>query len=116
MPSHYNFVAIGDIVVDAFVRLSDAAVRAAPDGSKELCIRYADKVPFDSATTIYGVGNSANAAVAAAKLGLSSALVANVGENPNGRECVRSLLRNGVSPDFVEAHPGLDTNFHYVLW
>ena len=82
MNEQIDFLAIGDIVTDAFIRVNDAVVKTDPDGSNPLlCFRYGDKVPYESMEEIKAVGNSANAAVAAARLGLKSALLAHVGKD-----------------------------------
>jgi sugar/nucleoside kinase (ribokinase family) len=79
-------------------------------------MKFGDKIPFESVTVVRAVGNSANAAVAAARLGLSSALVADIGGDQNGAECVDSLKQNGVGVHYVSAHKRMETNYHYVLW
>src|SRR4051812_32989959 len=76
----YDILALGDTAVDAFIRIKDASVNC--DLRHEhcmICLRFGDKVPFEFAEVIYGVGNSANAAVACARLGLSTSLRAYVG-------------------------------------
>ena len=55
-------------------------------------MRWGDKIPYESATVVPAVGNSANAAVAAARLGLSSGLRAYVGADQYGQECLASLV------------------------
>ena len=40
----YDFVAIGDITTDAFIKLKDAD-ELMNHGTRELCVRFADKVP-----------------------------------------------------------------------
>ena len=108
---------MGDIVVDDFIRLTDAHVTCRIDNTAcEICMRWGDKIPFESATYVPGVGNSANAAVAAARLGLKSALRAYVGEDQHGQECIAALMRGGVDVTFVEKQAGKHTNYHYVLW
>jgi len=79
-----DFLAIGDITTDAFIKLKDAHVHKGIDNpeSSELCIRFGDKVPYESVDVIRAVGNSPNAAVAAARLGLSS------------RRKIRAFFRN----------------------
>jgi len=109
-----DFLAIGDIVVDAFIQLKDAEVRQTEKGP-ELCLRFGDKVPFESATVVYGVGNSANAAVSASRLGLQSALIADVGDDLNGRNCAKALIKDGVMVDFLHDHKDIPTNYHYAL-
>ena len=113
----HDFVAIGDIVTDAFIKLKDASVNC--DVNKEHCtitMAFGDKIPYESVDVVRAVGNSSNAAVAASRLGLNSALVTNMGDDTNGRECMDVLKREGVSLEFVEIHKGLETNYHYVLW
>lgn len=110
----YDFVAIGDITTDAFIKLTDAE-ELMNHGTRELCVRFADKVPFEEMTEIRAVGNSANAAVAAARLGMSSALIARIGDDENGRNCRDTLKGNGVADEYVETQKGLPTNYHYVL-
>ncbi len=111
-----DFLAIGDMVTDAFIRIKDAEVRTDPDGSAKLCLRFGDKVPFESSEEVRAVGNSANAAVAAARLGLKSALVAHVGNDMHGKACIEELKLNNVGTDYVGLHDGIPTNYHYVLW
>jgi sugar/nucleoside kinase (ribokinase family) len=65
---------------------------------------------------VKGVGNSANAAVSAARLGLSSFFVGDIGKDQNGKDCLQSLKENHVSTKYVSVHKGMETNYHYVLW
>jgi sugar/nucleoside kinase (ribokinase family) len=116
-PTVIDFLAVGDLVTDVFIKLKDAHVNCRLDNSAcELCMRFGDKIPFESATEIRAVGNSANAAVAAARLGLTSALVSPVGDDTKGKEAIAELLKNGVSPKYVQVQAGKNTNYHYVLW
>ena len=88
----HDFIAIGDIVIDAFVKLKDAHVTCKLNNEDcEICMKFGDKIPFEFDKVIAGVGNAANAAVAAARLGLSSVLVANTGKDERGKECKRAL-------------------------
>jgi len=112
-----DFLAIGDITTDAFIRLKDAHVTCAVDKTKcEICLKFADKVPFESVTVVKAVGNSANAAVAAARLGLRSALVSDIGGDQNGSECLEKLREEHVNTSNISRHKTLPTNYHYVLW
>jgi len=112
--NNFDFVAIGDIVIDAFINLKAARVRE-EKGHPELCLSFADKIPYETVDVIPAVGNSANASVSASRLGLNSALVTNIGADDNGRTCQRVLEDEGVSTDFVKIHPDQKTNYHFVL-
>jgi len=114
---NYDILAIGDTVVDAFIRLKDAKVHCdIDDANCTISMRWGDKIPFESATIVAGVGNSANAAVSAAKLGLQSALLTHVGKDTHGDDCITSLKEQGVDTSFVFQDEGIPTNYHYVLW
>ena len=113
----FDFVAIGETTIDAFIRLKDATVRCDINNENcQLCVNFGAKIPYESVTEIAAVGNASNAAVSASRLGLSSALIANVGPDDNGKKCINSLRKDGVNTDFVIINPDKDTNYHYVLW
>ena len=112
----YDFLAVGDITTDAFIELKDAEVNC--DIDKDNCrisMRFGDKIPYRDVTLVPAVGNSPNAAVSAARLGLSSALVSDIGNDSFGKEDVDTLKKNGVATEFVRTHPGMKSNYHFVL-
>ncbi len=110
----YDFVALGDIVIDAFIRLEDAE-ELVDHGVRELCVRFGDKVPYADVTEILAVGNATNAAVAARKIGLSSAFITWLGNDENGKRCLEQVRKQGVADEFVTLEDGKKTNYHYVL-
>ena len=112
-----DVLAVGDVVTDAFIKLLDREERIEqrPDG-KWLAIPFGSKVPFDHAEVVEGVGNAGNAAVAFARLGLKSGLVANVGGDGFGRDIINAHHKNGVDTRFIHINPGKKSNYHYVLW
>ena len=112
-----DFLAIGDIVIDAFIKIKDAHVHCKLDTEAcELCFSFGDKVPYESLTVIPAVGNSPNAAVAAARLGLSTALMTNIGDDQNGKDCLAVLEKEKIDTAFVKIEKDKITNYHYVLW
>jgi ribokinase len=115
--SKVDFLAIGDVVIDAFIKLKDAHVHCKIDTDAcELCLRFGDKVPYESVTVIPAVGNAANAAVSASRLGLRSALLTNLGDDKEGEDCLSALKKDNVNTDLVKVNTGIKTNYHYVLW
>ena len=117
MAKQYDFLGIGDTVVDAFIRLEQADVRCDKDKERcYLCLNFADKIPYEDVYIMPAVGNSANAAVAASRLGLNSALFTNLGGDNNGKDCLKILKAENVETDFVIINKDQKTNYHYVLW
>ncbi|MFA5998252.1 MAG: carbohydrate kinase family protein [Candidatus Paceibacterota bacterium] len=112
-----DFVAIGDTTVDEFIKLKDARVTC--DINNQNCtisMRWGDKIPYDASILVPGVGNAANAAVAAARLGLSSGFISNVGKDRYGEEILATFSREGIDTTYVAVNDGIPTNHHYVLW
>ncbi len=110
----YDFFAIGDITTDAFIEIKDASIHQ-DRGIKELCFRFGEKIEYENMVEVPAVGNSANAAVSAARLGLKSALLTHVGDDFAGQVCISQLHKESVSTDFVKVDEGMHTNYHYVL-
>lgn len=117
MENELDFVAVGDVVTEPFIRLKDASTHCKVDQSAcELCVRFGDKIPYESAEIMRAVGNSANAAVCAARLGLKSALISDIGDDEIGKGNIEELKLNNVITDYIHTHLGLPSNYHYVLW
>lgn len=111
-----KFLAIGDIVIDAFIQLQDARVACDIDDTNcTISMRFGDKIPYKDVEIVKAVGNSPNAAVSASRLGLETALITHVGNDENGKECIETLKQNGVKTDLVQIQDGFKTNYHYVL-
>jgi ribokinase len=118
MSQQYDFVAIGDILIDAFIQLNKEQADVSIDqdtGRKTLQMPFGSKLPYDNVVVVPAVGNSPNAAVSAHRLGLETALVTNLGHDKFGKECLEALRTEGIHTDFVKIHEDKGTNYHYVL-
>jgi len=117
--TQFDFVAIGDTVTDEFIELKD--VRLDTDehdgdlGYDEICFRFGDKVEYQDVVIIYAVGNAANAAVSATRLGLNTGFITNIGSDELGKQKLNALKENGVNIEYVKVHDGMKSNHHYVL-
>jgi ribokinase len=115
----YDFIAVGDTVTDAFISIKQASVFRTENADgvvdEELCFVNGAKIPYEEATVIPAVGNSANAAVSAVRLGLHTAFVSDVGSDEHGKEILATLEKQGVDSRFVRTHEGMASNYHYVL-
>ena len=112
---NYDFIGIGDIVTDAFIKIKEATVENGVDGATKICMNFGDKIPYEDVFIVPAVGNSANAVVSAARLGLKSALITNLGDDYYGKECIDVLKKEKVDTKFVKIHKNKKTNYHYVL-
>ncbi|MCF7831934.1 MAG: carbohydrate kinase family protein [Candidatus Pacebacteria bacterium] len=111
-----DFLAIGDIVTDAFIELQDATVNCNINTNEcTISMKWGDKIPYKDVTIVKAVGNSPNAAVSASRLGLQTALVTNVGSDDFGKECINYLDQEKIDTTRITTEKGKKTNYHYVL-
>ena len=113
--TEFDFIAIGDTVIDAFIKLSAGHIEESVHGS-ELCLPYGAKVPFEEVYILPAVGNSANAAVSASRLGVRAGLITSLGNDSYADDCLTQLQKENVAVDFIRKEDGKKTNYHYVLW
>ena len=113
----YDLIAIGDTVTDAFIRLKEAHLNCKVNTEEcEICMRFGDKIPYEFVEVCPAVGNSANGAVSASRLGIKSAIITNVGNDSEGLDALNQFRKEKVSTEFVATNKGMKTNYHYVLW
>lgn len=111
----YDIVSIGDTTIDAFIELHEASVHCSVDHTDcQLCLSYADKVPYEH-LTLLPAGNSTNNAVGSARLGMKNAFVTAVGNDDFGKKIIRELASEGIDTQFIHVNKGVQTNFHFVL-
>lgn len=112
-----DVVSVGDIVTDAFIKLEDDQAHVFKDEKgKWIAMPWGVKVPYNHVEELKAVGNAPNASVSFARLGLKSALYANVGDDKYGRDMLVALEKNKVDTRFMKINPGKISNYHYVLW
>jgi ribokinase len=115
----YQFVGIGDITTDDFIKLSDIRIDTESDkgdqGMDEICFRFGDKIEYADHTVVPAVGNAPNAAVSAHRLGLDAAVNTNFGDDIVGEGNKKQLEEEGISMEYVNIHEGKQSNYHYVL-
>ena len=112
-----DFLAIGDIATEPFIKINDAEAKCDPEGEHcKLCLSFGSKIPYESAFVCHAVGNSSNVAIGASRLGLNSYLVSYIGNDNSGKENIEQLKKENVHTDYISTIDGLESNYHYVLW
>lgn len=112
----YDIIAIGDTTTDVFLEIDDASVECTTD--KENCrlsLRYGSKVPVKNIIKINGVGNAANHAIGAAKLGLKVALTTQIGNDDAGKDIYQKMKRHRVKTEYIRFDRDTSTNYSTVL-
>lgn len=99
--SMYDIVTVGDALVDTFLVLKDesAFVRFDPI-EHELCVKHGQKIPLESCSFQLG-GNACNVAVGCSRLGLSTALIAEIGDDEFSKKITNTLQQEKVDLQFL---------------
>ena len=116
MNTQPTIMAVGDILIDAFITLQDARVSCdINDANCSISMRWGDKIPYEALTVIPAVGNGPNASVSFSRLGAKAYALTHIGNDAHGQECLDALKANNVATDYVITQDGKKTNYHFVL-
>lgn len=110
-------LCVGDIISDAFIKLSESHAEAYTDdkGYKKIGLELGSKLPYDDVEIVQAVECSPNAAVSLTRLGLRTSLMSWIGDDTTGEEMVEYLKGQGVSTGDMVVEKGIRSNYHYVL-
>jgi sugar/nucleoside kinase (ribokinase family) len=113
---HLELIAIGESLRDVFYMIDQATVSCAIDKTRcLLCLDFAEKIPVKHVVKTPAAGNSANAAVGASRLGIRSALVTWVGNDPAGDAIRQALDTDGVDCRYVRVNKTVPTSEATIL-
>lgn len=116
MAKNYDFLAIGDCTHDTFVEIEEASIHCNKNTKKcEISLSWADKIPATKITQVPGVGNAANVAVAAARMGMKTAYYTHVGDDAIGEGTVKVFKDEGITLDYVKVDKKLPSNHHVAI-
>jgi len=112
----HTLVCVGDVVMDAFIALEKASVHNHPDREHlEICMPFADKIPYRSLQVVPAVGNASNVAVGASRLGINTAILTAIGNDYYGHQILDWYKKERVGTGLVKVNRGKPTNYHFVL-
>lgn len=118
MDNIYDLISIGDTTIDIFLEISPELADSLCFLDKEKCIvgfGFGAKVPVNKLTRVAAVGNSANCAIGASRLGLKSAIFSITGSDQDSFETKRILEDEDVSVEFFQMEKDKRSNFSAVL-
>ena len=115
--SNYQFLSIGDTTLDNFLKLDGSEAHLSCNLEKsncELCLNYADKIPVSQYHTTLG-GNSANAAVSAVRMGLSTAIWTVVGDDYIGQKTKKEFEKENISTEYLQVDEKVRSKISTVI-
>lgn len=115
--SDYQFVTIGYVSLDRFLTMGKDDVKVVYTKDKSdalLCMKFGDKIPVKDFHEVLG-GNSGNAAVSGARLGVKTATWAVMGDDPTGHMAKRMFKQEGVGLDYFKIDPEVESSIHTII-
>ena len=111
-----DLISIGDVTEDVFLQIDDVStvVCDSQNHNCELHIPFGTKLGVSRVDKLLG-GNAGNMAIGASRLGLRTALYAEVGKDVQGDLLYNSLRENKVSTKYFVRKKGEKTNYSVVL-
>lgn len=111
-----DLLTIGDIAIDLYMKISDrdALPEESGDGEPKICFFHGSKIPVEHFQTAVA-GNSFNVAVGCQKLGLKTAIYAEIGDDENGEKVEKELEKLGIETDLCIKTRGDNTNVNSVI-
>lgn len=113
--SDFDVICVGNAKIDTFLTLHKANqhLRLLKE-TNELCIRFGEKISVDKAEILLG-GNAANVAVGTSRLGLKTALVAEIGNDEFAQKIVNTLTSENVDTSNVSQIEGQQSSFSTII-
>lgn len=114
MPN-FDIVCVGDAKIDTFLTLHEANehLRLIKE-TNELAIKFGEKINVDKAEVLLG-GNAANVAVGTSRLGLSTAIIAEIGKDEFAQKIINALSKENVNVSNVAQTEGQQSSFSTVI-
>jgi len=111
----FDLLSIGDASIDTFMTPIESETLCKID-TKECLIAfsYGDKIPVKNLEFSSG-GNAANNAVGTKRLGINSAIVLTLGDDPVGNMIVERIKAEQVDPTYIIQQPGTSSNYSTVI-
>ena len=111
----FDVVCIGNAKIDAFLSIHEASahLRLNKD-TNELCIRSGEKIAVDRCDFVLG-GNAANVAVGLTRVGLSSAICAEIGDDEFSQKIISTLKKENVHIELLKQSKEKPSSFSMIL-
>jgi len=114
-PNDFDIVCVGNAKIDTFLTLRDATSNLRfLEETNELCIKFGEKITVDKAEIMLG-GNAANVAVGVSRLGLKTALVAEIGIDEFAQKIINTLHSENVDTSSVLQTEGQQSSFSTII-
>lgn len=114
-PNSFDVICVGNAKIDTFLTLHQANSHLRySEETNELCIKFGEKIAVDKAEILVG-GNAANVSVGLSRLGLHTALVAEIGNDEFAQKIINVLSSENVDTSNVLKQDGQQSSFSTII-
>lgn len=112
---HFDVTCVGNAKIDTFLTLHEANrhLRLLKN-TNELCIKFGEKITVDKADILLG-GNAANVSVGVSRLGLNTAIIAEIGRDEFAQKIIRNLRNEKVDISNITQTDGQQSSFSTII-
>lgn len=112
---HFDVTCVGNAKIDTFLTLHEANrhLRLLKK-TNELCIKFGEKIAVDKADVLLG-GNAANVSVGVSRLGLNTAIIAEIGKDEFAQKIIRNLRNEKVDISNITQTDGQQSSFSTII-
>lgn len=115
MPLNFDVVCVGNAKIDTFLTLHEANKHLRfLEETNELCIKFGEKIAVDKAEILLG-GNAANVSVGTSRLGLNTAIVAEIGKDEFAKKIINTLSGENVNTAKILQTEGQQSSFSTII-
>lgn len=113
----FDLISVGDTQYDVFLELEEETklLKDPESGIEYLGLVSAEKIPAKSYTPVAAVGNSANVAIGASRLGLKAAFYTHLAKDNIGKQELEVFRQENVATDYIVWDSKRGSNFSAVL-
>lgn len=114
-PRDFDIICVGNAKIDTFLTLREANNHLRlMEETNELCIKFGEKITVDKAEVLVG-GNAANVAVGTSRLGLNTAIVAEIGKDEFAQKIINTLSKEKVDVSNIKQTEGQQSSFSTII-
>jgi sugar/nucleoside kinase (ribokinase family) len=115
MENNFDLLSIGEASVDVFINPTQSeSLCKLSDKEALICFSYGDKIPVQNLDFSIG-GNAANNAVGSSRLGVKTAIVLTLGDDPTGNEILEFLKKENVDTTYTFKQVQTGSNYSVII-
>jgi len=110
----FELVCVGNAKIDVFLLINEVNGSVRLNENNELCFKHGEKIPVKSCGFLLG-GSACNASVGFSRLGLKTALVAEIGNDEFSQKIAGDLSKENINLDFLKKDQNSQSSFTIAL-